>query len=1323
MRNTTEHVQDIEDSDSDDAYASDAFESTGENWEKMLADSPVAKRVFGCWEEHIDKNTGHPWWFNSETHVSSWDMPEEVQKKLRERHSFKSTKSDKMLKHRLAEANTERSSQFTPKKAASVSEELIGGVAMSPAYNNLLADVQSLRESLRVAESELNILAQKTPVKTDKLDLQTTEHESSNAVTLARADVRAQKVATEVARIEARLKRISERERSFLENMNGLRNAGSVAKGHTKSHSDKKKKVKKKKKKKKRSKDSEPLNASAKSAGVEMSSPSTVSRYRSKHATKSIARAMAAVEFAASPHAANAYVTHAATGSATKVPLLQQDNPSSDEDKDDYIKDEDTPRFTSVHRLCDDAISFASSLRFGEHMDVPTNASFNKPQKVPLAEENNGLNWKAKARGNALSQINKKLNNHNAKKLRNENSNKSEVSHHTVRMQESENTKSHSTDILSRDGLTQAEMEAKLEALQREMIKTAKLIDYGKRMRDEEEDQEEIRYRHYAGAVTIQTQWRGWSSRRRVDRLRHKRHLKSMKAEPSEIRDTDEMSQKWSQHRMHLARKLEEQAATKVQAQVRRRLARKDVVDAQMKLRNSRIARLKYVSARMIQSLFRGYNQRKLHFAWKKNIVKPVVVVQSEWRRFSATRRFQEQKLAQAQKVEMDRIRAEREQEMSALAVQSIYRGHLARRMISVENDAANDLQRIWRGRRGRFHVAGIIEEKTAATSVQSQWRRRQQQAEYRRKLRAYHEENAAVMLQAQGRAFLSRRQVERKVKAASYRAHLDSDAEERSATLIQASVRGRRDRILYRDVLCAKANCATRVQALYRGHLSRRLLTIYFVAAIRIQRFWKSKMLRIQWRRRALDVLTLIRADKLLATEMAESQIPSRTDVGAGGGHLLRRAVDEDGNNALMLASRAGSVRVVRICLTKGFDPTTKNTSDKQTALHLAASSGGDRTEIASMLIRAGADVAAVDSLGRSVVHVAATSGNEGILKLLCDRGVPLEITDSVAEVDATDLGGNTPLHLACAGGHAATVRTLLQFAADTSIANRSGDTAAHFAASMGREDCIHLLLDYNMDLAHARNMAGSTPMQAARSTGQVRLVKAIQQRLQVRANKVTPPTKILSPNMSNEEQVTRMEESASVDASDDVPTTRVLRSPPSMVSVTEEVDPFADHWGVPGPPPVHSPPNADAVREALRRRPGDRADISSDSESDDDHLVDNSIAPNSASLSPARAEEGAAAEELPPSHEQQEYGSSSTAEVQQYNGDWGEDGHKTQYGSEPVWQEMYDEHYQAVYYLDTVSGHSQWERPQGFVGTGAGGGEEQDSYREDLSNETWSA
>merc|ERR1712216_850351 len=105
----------------------------------------------------------------------------------------------------------------------------------------------------------------------------------------------------------------------------------------------------------------------------------------------------------------------------------------------------------------------------------------------------------------------------------------------------------------------------------------------------------------------------------------------------------------------------------------------------------------------------------------------------------------------------------------------------------------------------------------------------------------------------------------------------------------------------------------------------------------------------------------------------------------------------------------------------------------ERQTALHLAASGGGERTEIALMLIRAGADVAALDSLGRSVAHVAAASGNEGVLKMLCDRGVPLEITDRVA-------GGRTPLHCAAYFGRSRCCEILLYAGANVHVRSTTG-------------------------------------------------------------------------------------------------------------------------------------------------------------------------------------------------------------------------------------------------------------------------------------------
>ena len=70
-----------------------------------------------------------------------------------------------------------------------------------------------------------------------------------------------------------------------------------------------------------------------------------------------------------------------------------------------------------------------------------------------------------------------------------------------------------------------------------------------------------------------------------------------------------------------------------------------------------------------------------------------------------------------------------------------------------------------------------------------------------------------------------------------------------------------------------------------------------------------------------------------------------------------------------LMLAARAGSVRLVEMCLGAGYDVTLANVSDKQTALHAAASSGGDRKEIGRLLVEAGSDVSIFSSFNTFVI------------------------------------------------------------------------------------------------------------------------------------------------------------------------------------------------------------------------------------------------------------------------------------------------------------------------------------------------------------------
>jgi ankyrin repeat protein len=273
-------------------------------------------------------------------------------------------------------------------------------------------------------------------------------------------------------------------------------------------------------------------------------------------------------------------------------------------------------------------------------------------------------------------------------------------------------------------------------------------------------------------------------------------------------------------------------------------------------------------------------------------------------------------------------------------------------------------------------------------------------------------------------------------------------------------------------------------------------------------------------WLKLRLDVPTILRAEKLWGMDMTGRTDTSYRKVNNLLASMIEKATDKDGNNALMLASRAGSIRLVKLCIGAGYLPSDTNTSDHQTALHMAASSGGDRSLIGQLLITAGSDITATDSLGRTVCHIAASSGDHKLLQLLCDKGAPLEVTDKIsggrtplhcasyfnhaecarvllfaganvnvksstgqttplhtaaargakhvvhllceceADINAADLGGNTPLHLSCAAGHTETVKTLLTFACQTDPKNRSGDTPGHFAASMGHEDCFHLLM-----------------------------------------------------------------------------------------------------------------------------------------------------------------------------------------------------------------------------------------------------------------------
>ncbi len=80
-------------------------------------------------------------------------------------------------------------------------------------------------------------------------------------------------------------------------------------------------------------------------------------------------------------------------------------------------------------------------------------------------------------------------------------------------------------------------------------------------------------------------------------------------------------------------------------------------------------------------------------------------------------------------------------------------------------------------------------------------------------------------------------------------------------------------------------------------------------------------------------------------------------------------------------------------------------------------------------------------DNRGEAAVHLAAENGHTGMLKIMIEKGVDINLTE-----DEPGEAGLTPLHLACANGHVDVVKLLMNAGADDTMKNLKGETPAHF-------------------------------------------------------------------------------------------------------------------------------------------------------------------------------------------------------------------------------------------------------------------------------------
>lgn len=162
----------------------------------------------------------------------------------------------------------------------------------------------------------------------------------------------------------------------------------------------------------------------------------------------------------------------------------------------------------------------------------------------------------------------------------------------------------------------------------------------------------------------------------------------------------------------------------------------------------------------------------------------------------------------------------------------------------------------------------------------------------------------------------------------------------------------------------------------------------------------------------------------------------------------------------------------------------------DGEGVLHRALSKG--QPEVAHLLIKCGARVDARSSSGDTAMHCAARSGLDTVALMLA--GAEHERPKAL---NASNLAGETPLHLAMSGSsaaHARIARMLLDRGAYAFGRTRSGESVLHACAREGNDLLAKMVLMRQekgaSEALNARSIRGGTPLHVAVAHNQPRMV-----------------------------------------------------------------------------------------------------------------------------------------------------------------------------------------------------------------------------------------
>lgn len=155
--------------------------------------------------------------------------------------------------------------------------------------------------------------------------------------------------------------------------------------------------------------------------------------------------------------------------------------------------------------------------------------------------------------------------------------------------------------------------------------------------------------------------------------------------------------------------------------------------------------------------------------------------------------------------------------------------------------------------------------------------------------------------------------------------------------------------------------------------------------------------------------------------------------------------------------------------------------------------------------LLRGGARVTARDNFGLTALHHAAQAGQTEAVKFLLSLNTALSLPRAPLEAETN--AEERPLHLAAAGGHTATVRTMLAAGAHHGKTNYLGQTALHLAVAAGDTPAALATVaemikpEWRADLSPAA-ADGTTPLHVAAAGGHDEMVRALLHARNVKRN-----------------------------------------------------------------------------------------------------------------------------------------------------------------------------------------------------------------------------